>query len=153
MNNLSAVIYRSRALTLQSDLDLFHLLSQARDRNARLELSGMIVYDRGFFFQWLEGNDAQLGDVWNSIRRDSRHHDVLVLADQRIPDRLFQNWHMRFAHRNVQHACTVNGFAVAHPALLDDLHLNADKIPNILATFSTLGDNARQGVDKAKIAT
>lgn len=139
MSSLSAVIYRSRAVIPQSDLDLFYLLAHARRRNEALSLSGLIVYDRGFFFQWLEGDDVALGKVWNSIRRDPRHHEILVLADQPIPTRLFDDWHMRFAHRDHQHEAIVDGFSVADPALLDDLHLNPEKTPNILATFSMLG--------------
>lgn len=126
----------------QTDLDLFYLLAHARKRNESLGLTGLIVYDRGCFFQWIEGENVALGQVWNSIRRDPRHRDVLVLTDQTIPVRLFSDWHMRFAHRDRQHESIVEGFSVADPALLDDLHLNPEKTPNILATFSTLGGSA-----------
>ena len=139
MSSLSAVIYRSRAVVPLADLDLFYLLRHARRRNESLGLSGLIVYDRGIFFQWLEGDNVALGKVWNSIRRDTRHADIAVLADQPIPVRLFDDWHMRFAHRDRQHEAIVDGFSIADPALLDDLHLNPEKTPNILATFSTLG--------------
>ena len=139
MSILSAVIYRSRAVAPLADLDLFYLLAHARRRNETLGLSGLIVYDRGYFFQWLEGNDVALGKVWNSIRRDTRHTEITVLADQTIPTRLFDDWHMRFAHRDHQHEAIVDGFSIADPALLDDLHLNPEKTPNILAAFSMLG--------------
>lgn len=142
MSSLSAVIYRSRAVSPQADLDLLYLLAHARQRNEALGLSGLMIYDRGFFFQWLEGDDVPLGKVWNSIRRDPRHRDLLVLADQPIPVRLFDDWHMQFAHRDRLHESIVDGFSVAHPRLLDDLHLNPEKTPSILATFSTLGGSA-----------
>ena len=141
MSSLSAIIYRSRAVAAPSDLDLFYLLAQARRRNDAMELSGLILYDRGVYFQWLEGTNIALGQVWNSIRRDPRHADIIVLADQTIPVRLFSSWHMRFAHRDHKHESIVDGFSVADPVLLDDLHLNPEKTPNILATFSTLGGN------------
>jgi hypothetical protein len=135
---LSAIVYRSRAVAPMSDTDLFYLLAHARENNARRGLSGIIVYDRGHFFQWIEGHDQQLGSVWNSIRSDPRHTDVKVLVDQQIPTRLFDGWTMQFAHRDRQHESIVDGFAVADPAMLDDLHLNAEKVPNILAAFSKL---------------
>ena len=102
----------------------------------QLDLSGLLLYDRGFFFQWIEGPDAPLGQVWNSIRRDVRHTDVCVFADQAIPTRLFDAWKMRFAHRGRQHDAMVEGFSVVNAGVLDDLHLNPAKTPNILATFS-----------------
>ncbi len=138
MDSLSAIVYRSRAVGPFSDTDLFYLLAHARDNNARLGLSGIIVYDRGHFFQWLEGADESLGHVWNKIRVDERHVDVEVLVDQQIPTRLFEGWSMQFAHRDRQHESIVDGFVVAEPSMLDDLHLNAQKVPNILAAFSKL---------------
>ena len=122
-----------------TDIDLFYLLAHARERNQALGLSGLLLYDRGYFFQWIEGFDEPLGKVWNSIRRDPRHTDVIVFADQPIPTRLFDQWNMRFAHRDRQHEAIVEGFAVANADVLDDLHLNPSKTANILATFSTLG--------------
>lgn len=135
---LSAIVYRSRAVAPMSDTDLFYLLAQARENNAIRGLSGIIVYDRGHFFQWIEGHDEHLGHIWNNIRNDPRHADVKVLVDQQIPTRLFEGWTMQFAHRDRQHESIVDGFAVADPVMLDDLHLNAEKVPNILAAFSKL---------------
>ena len=140
--SLSAVVYRSRSVTPMTDVDLFYLLAQARKRNASLGLTGLLLYDRGWFFQWIEGDDQALGGVWNRIRADPRHTEVVVFADQPIPVQIFAGWNMRFAHRDRQHEAIVDGFAVANPALLDDLHLNPEKTPNILATFSTLGNAA-----------
>ena len=136
---LSAIVYRSRASMPMSDIDLFYLLAQARERNEHMGLSGIVLYDRGHFFQWIEGADGPLGEVWRSIRGDARHKDIQVLVDQEIPTRLFAGWHMQFAHRDRQHESIVDGFVVADPQTLDDLHLNAEKVPNILATFSKLG--------------
>ncbi len=135
---LSAIVYRSRAVAPMTDTDLFYLLAQARENNAKHGLSGIIVYDRGHFFQWIEGHDIALGRAWHQIRTDQRHTDVVVLIDQQIPTRLFEGWTMQFAHRDRQHESIVDGFAVADPAVLDDLHLNASKVPNILAAFSKL---------------
>lgn len=139
MSTISAVIYRSRAVQRPADIDLFYLLAQARSRNKSLGLSGLLLYDRGFFFQWLEGGDAELGQVWNSIRRDPRHTDVEVLADQGIPVRLFSDWTMGFAHRDRSHEHVVDDFTVADPGTLDDLHLNPAKTASILAAFSKRG--------------
>ena len=139
MSNLSVIVYRSRALFAPTDVDLFYLIAHARERNKALGLSGVILYDRGHFFQWLEGANKALGAVWTSIRGDTRHSDVRVLADQEIPVRLFEGWSMRLAHRQHEHDGISEGFVVTSAAVLDDLHLNPGKVPNILASFSKLG--------------
>ena len=138
MSSLSVIVYRSRAVEALTDVDLFYMLMHARERNHDNGLSGVIIYDRGHFFQWLEGPDQALGKTWNKIRADARHTDVQVLADQPIPTRLFGAWTMQLAHRDRQHEMVVDGFAVADATLLDDLHLNPGKVPNILASFSKL---------------
>jgi hypothetical protein len=139
MLSQSVIVYRSRAVIPLTDIDLFYLLMHARERNEVNDLSGMIIYDRGHFFQWLEGTDQALGQTWNKIRNDARHTDIRVLADQPIPTRLFAGWTMQLAHRDPQHDMVMDGFVVAEPSLLDDLHLNPGKVPNILASFSKLG--------------
>ena len=143
MSNQSVIVYRSRAVFALSDVDLFYLLAHSRESNKINEITGVILYDRGHFFQWLEGTNQHLGRLWNRIRGDQRHTDIVVLADQQVPVRLFAGWSMQFAHRDKQHESIVDGFVVADPALLDDLHINANKVPNILASFSKLGGSFR----------
>lgn len=141
MSDLSVIVYRSRSIVPLTDVDLFYLLAHAREHNRKRELSGVLLYDRGHFFQWLEGPNQSLGRTWTAIRADQRHCDVRVLADQQIPVRLFEGWGMQLAHRDRQHEGIADGFAVTDVALLDDLHLNPTKVPNILASFSTLGNS------------
>ena len=142
MSDFSALVYRSRATAPQTDVDLFYLLAQARQKNDRAGLSGMLLYDRGWFFQWIEGPTESLGVTWNRIRRDPRHQDITVITDQPVPVRLFEDWHMRFAHRDRQHDAVFEGFVVADPDMLDDLHLNPEKTPNIMAAFSRLASGS-----------
>ena len=143
MSNLSVIVYRSRALYPPSDVDLLYLLAHARENNRAADLTGVILYDRGHFFQWLEGTNQQLGKLWNKIRADSRHSEIKVLADQEIPVRLFEGWSMQLAHRERQHEGISESFVVADAALLDDLHLNPGRVPSILASFSKLGGSFR----------
>lgn len=142
MKDLSALVYRSRATAPQSDIDLFCLLAQARQLNEKAGLSGMLLYDRGWFFQWLEGPTAALGKTWTRIRRDPRHRDLTIIADQPVPVRLYSDWNMRFAHRGRQQEAVLEGFVMADADMLDDLHLNPEKTPNILAAFSRLASGS-----------
>lgn len=135
VKNHSAIVYRSRAVKPVSDVELFYLLAQARDRNQREKVTGLLVYDRGHFFQWIEGEDESLGRVWNSIRTDVRHTAIEVLADESIVTRRFEGWQMQLAHRDIQHANVVRGFVVAAPRVLDRLHEDPRFAPAILASL------------------
>ena len=139
MTALSTIVYHSKASVEFSELDLLYLLAGSRARNRAEGVTGVLVFDRGAFFQWLEGPNLPLLRVWNSIRKDPRHHDIQVLADMSIPMRLFQEWHMQFAHRNCKAADHIDGLIQASDDVMDQLHDHPERAPMILAEFSELG--------------
>ncbi len=91
--------YRSRAIAAPTDHELDLLLSNAQVRNRAETLSGLLIYDQGSYFQWLEGPQEALQRVWNSIQRDPRHRDLQILREETMPKRFFGDWDMRLARR------------------------------------------------------
>ncbi len=138
-SKLSTLVYHSRAIQLFSEIDLLYLLAAARSRNQSEGLTGLLVYDEGQFFQWLEGPALPLQRVWTAIRQDPRHEAVEVIADSEIPMRLFSDWHMQFAHRAGKTARYIDGLIEAPEDVLVALRQNPRRVPEILAEFSTLG--------------
>ena len=133
---LRRIVYQSRAVTPMTDVDLFYLLAQARERNEIADVTGLLLYDRGRFFQWLEGDERDLRPIWNSIRIDQRHRAILLLVDQPCAVRHFVGWDMKFAHRDRQYGMFMRGFVQADGAQLDELHSDSEAVPGILASFS-----------------
>ena len=139
MSSLSTIVYHSKASVGFTELDLLYLLAGSRARNRTEGVTGILVFDRGMFFQWIEGPNLPLQRIWNSIRKDQRHHDIKVLADTSIPVRLFQDWHMQFAHRDCKAANYIDGLIQAADQVMDRLHEAPNETPMILAEFSALG--------------
>jgi hypothetical protein len=81
---------------LFSDQDLVQLLQKSCEKNARLGLTGMLLYKDGNFMQVLEGPEKTVGEVYATILNDSRHHGAILLLKERIEDRKFSNWSMGF---------------------------------------------------------
>ena len=96
------IAYRSRAVQPPTEWELATLLRFAQERNHAEGVTGLLVYDQGFFFQWIEGPEAALTRVWNSIRRDPRHREIEVLREQSLPERFFDTWDMRLARHTRQ---------------------------------------------------
>jgi methanogenic corrinoid protein MtbC1 len=94
---LSMIAYRSRALATPSDVALQQLFEAARKRNRDLGLTGVLLYEHGQYFQWLEGPTESLHRVWDSISRDPRHHQITVLREEPLRDRVFDGWDLRIA--------------------------------------------------------
>jgi class 3 adenylate cyclase len=68
---------------------------QSAKRNLELGVTGFLLYSDGVFFQVIEGDDVVVDDLFQRIRADSRHHDVLCL-ENRVGDfpREFADWSM-----------------------------------------------------------
>ena len=91
-----SLVYISSAVRLFSNDELKALLEQSRAKNARLAITGMLLYQDGNFMQVLEGpHEAVLG-LYRTIECDPRHHGVLELIRQRIETREFAGWSMGF---------------------------------------------------------
>ena len=98
-DQLATISYRSQAVSPFSELQLAELLESARQYNHANELTGLLVYDDGRFFQWIEGHPDKLAIVWAAIQRDTRHTDIQIMGNQSIPVRFFGDWDMRFSTR------------------------------------------------------
>ena len=93
----NVLAYRSVATSPPTETDVQRLLRAAQARNKAEGLTGVLIYDQGEFFQWLEGPADALGRVWNSILQDPRHRHITVLRDEPIADRVFDGWDLRIA--------------------------------------------------------
>jgi methanogenic corrinoid protein MtbC1 len=96
---LSTLVYSSRAVAPMSEPELYQLRQAASARNKAESITGMLIYDNGRFFQWLEGPAEALARVWASIRDDARHTDIEVVGEQRTPVRFFGDWDLKLATR------------------------------------------------------
>ena len=112
---LASLAYRSRALSPLSEMALYRLLRTAQARNRAEGLTGLLVYDKGYFFQWLEGPAASLERVWASIRADRRHGALELLGQQASPLRFFADWDLKLYKRR---ECSA-GRAAAPPGTFD----------------------------------
>ncbi len=72
------------------------LLAKARENNTQLDVTGMLVYHDGNFLQVLEGSEAAVQSLFDTIRQDERHGSVIKLFERSIQQRQFKDWSMAF---------------------------------------------------------
>jgi len=90
------IIYLSRATAPFTSADLQDLLVEARTHNAQLDITGVLLYGNEQFVQVLEGEASAVRKLYDSIKRDARHHNVSAYADKAIEQRAFEGWAMAF---------------------------------------------------------
>lgn len=90
------IIYRSRAVHRLSPAQLQELLDQAHQGNARLLVTGLLLYSEGTFVQVLEGPEEAVRTLYAKIHQDSRHTQVEMVVEGLLPTRQFDEWSMDY---------------------------------------------------------
>jgi len=73
------------------------MLSEARAKNARMGITGHLLYTEEVFVQCIEGSPQAIDSLWNSLQRDDRHYELQILAKGPIEERRYQDWSMAFS--------------------------------------------------------
>ncbi len=90
------LVYVSTAVQPFTDDQLISLLRQSREKNARLGITGLLLYKAGNFMQLLEGPKDAVVSLANSIKADPRHHGMIVVLQEDHDQREFPGWDMKF---------------------------------------------------------
>lgn len=107
---LFALMYVSDAVGKTNQLILDEILEQARANNARLDITGILLFRRGRFFQYLEGREDHVRELYAQIYEDSRHENVRVLLQTTAKERRFSGWTMGHEPLREQAETVPSGF-------------------------------------------
>lgn len=94
---LERLVYRSKSTSDIGSLGLFNLLTEARKKNVRLDITGHLIFDGEFFTQWIEGPGKSIDSLWESLLKDDRHNQVILISRTPIEHRRFAEWSMAFS--------------------------------------------------------
>lgn len=90
---------------------LVELLEQARAKNARLGITGLLLHRDDSFFQILEGGEAEVRGLFEQISLDQRHGRVEVVSEGPVTAREFSDWQMAFIELDGQDFSALPGFS------------------------------------------
>lgn len=90
--------YVSRATSAFDTASVQSILHASRRRNARLDVTGCLLFSGRCFAQVLEGAPATVAALAARIASDPRHHDVRFLAEKTRPEREYADWSMGYVH-------------------------------------------------------
>jgi Sensors of blue-light using FAD len=91
---LIRLLYASRAAGPVTAQVVDSILAQSRAHNPALGITGILCHGGDIFMQVLEGGRGPVNELYNSIVRDSRHRDVVVLHYEEVAERRFAGWTM-----------------------------------------------------------
>jgi len=106
------LIYVSTATRHFGLEELNAMLDQSRANNQRLDITGVLLYKGGCFYQELEGPNDAVEAIYQKIAQDPRHTGVTKIIHEAIPKRLFSDWKMGFSDLSLDdlsHIVVTNG--------------------------------------------
>ncbi|MCW6511313.1 BLUF domain-containing protein [Lichenifustis flavocetrariae] len=106
MTELYRLVYTSRNLLTGTEharaAAVAEILATSQANNARVGVSGALLFNGGSFAQVLEGPRPVVERTFERIQRDPRHSDVNVLQCEPVAERGFPNWSMAFVGHSVK---------------------------------------------------
>ncbi|MDE3898577.1 MULTISPECIES: BLUF domain-containing protein [Vibrio] len=93
---LSRLIYASTMSTECNIDEIDRILASARTHNERNHVSGVLHYSNRYFFQYLEGEMAQVEDTYERIMVDPRHAALRLIDLSVVRERAFGDWTMAY---------------------------------------------------------
>ena len=93
-DSICQLIYVSQERSEFSYAELRELQSVAIRRNRKLGLTGILLYNGGFFLQMIEGPPTSVAEVYGDIAIDTRHVKPSVLYMEYASSRCYKTWSM-----------------------------------------------------------
>ena len=91
-----SLTYVSSAVVPFTPRELRELLEHCNQKNRPRGVTGMLLYKDGSFMQVLEGEEATVRQIHETIARDSRHRGLITLLQGATIGRQFPEWSMGF---------------------------------------------------------
>jgi len=90
----SYLIYTSERLPhcVQEEID--DILRSCQQNNSKKDITGVLLYSDTRFVQYLEGDFKAIYRLFEKIKKDHRHKNVIMVSSARIEKRVFPTWQM-----------------------------------------------------------
>jgi hypothetical protein len=102
------LVYVSSAVNQKPLTDIHEILKVAVNTNAQLGITGALLFHAGYFLQLLEGDEIQVRELYEKIKTDKRHNNVITLIETNTNPRIYSKWAMAFKEMSEQDLRMVN---------------------------------------------
>ena len=96
------LLYLSSAKPELTEEALLNILSESQQRNAAINITGLLLHSDGNIIQVIEGEKDAVETLFAKIQKDSRHHHLIVLSRKMVSKRDFPEYKMGFKRASSQ---------------------------------------------------
>jgi len=130
------IIYASVATQCFSSAQLTELLQKARVDNERLQITGILLYSDGNFFQVLEGEPTAVDEIYKKLHLDKRHRQLTLIVREPITKRFFADWSMGFSNITPEELTQIGGMNDFFHGGSCFIGLDSGRAKKLLAAFA-----------------
>jgi blue light- and temperature-responsive anti-repressor len=144
-NDLYRLVYFSRSDLRPEELkaSVEDILNASQRNNARVGVTGALMFNSGCFAQVLEGAQAAVEETFERIQRDMRHRETVVLMVEPTAHRAFSHWSMGYVGASTAESDMLSN--VSETSGFDVKKLEGERVYDFLLR-AMLEEAARGGV-------
>ncbi len=128
-----AISYVSTARRSLSETEIRQILDDSEINNDKQNITGLLLYSEGNFFQIIEGNQQQIIQLYETIKDDSRHYNIIKLFGKEIQKEAFDGFKSDFISADARYSSDRLQNYKRYLEVLDKPTKNA--VANILKAF------------------
>ena len=98
-----AISYVSTANRTLNQDEVTELLDLTEIRNNNRGVNGLLIYSEGNFFEVIEGEKNMIMDLFEDIKEDPRHRNIMMVFKKEIDKPLFDDKEANFISENTKH--------------------------------------------------
>ncbi len=111
MKDLIHIVYVSFSEKELTEVELDELLKDIRKRNKQQKVTGLLLYNDGSFIQLIEGSSQIIKNLFEIIKKDPRHTNIVLLLEESIQKRAFPDWSMGYCKLNKEQKKSLPGYS------------------------------------------
>jgi len=98
-----AISYLSTANRDINQDEVAELLDLTEVRNNNAGVNGLLIYSDGNFFEVIEGEETKIKELFENIKEDPRHRNIMIVFEKKIDKPLFEDKEANFISENTKH--------------------------------------------------
>jgi hypothetical protein len=98
MRSVFQTFYVSRSTVPFDNASVQSILQISRRNNARIDVTGCLLFSGRCFAQVLEGDEKVVRSLVGRVAKDSRHGNLRFLSEVRRDEREYGDWSMGYLH-------------------------------------------------------
>ena len=121
-NFFKSLIYVSKAKKNVDYDEILKILTHSWKYNHNSYISGMLLYDNGYFMQIIQGPIATIDRLYARISKDPRHSNIKLVGEELLPTRDCTGWGIGFYENQEVADIFYEAFDIGHGKELDNVN-------------------------------